>query len=62
MDLHGPYEQTYITQELDFTQGTILAVDTKNMMITVQARLTLHDNVAIIQSALRLQSPTACLP
>ena len=40
MNLHGPFEQTWTTEELDFTQGTILKMDNSSTphMATVQAR------------------------
>ena len=30
VDFHGPYEQTWTTAELDFTQGTILTMDNRS--------------------------------
>ena len=47
IELHGPYEQTYINKELPYTQGKILAADVSDNpgTMTVQAsreRLDLH--------------------
>ena len=38
LDFHGPYEQTYINEQLPFTQGKILALDDSKepYMATVQ--------------------------
>ena len=46
VDFHGPYEQTWVSSELGFTQGAILEMDWKSdpMTMTIQARCLLSQN------------------
>lgn len=36
LDLHGPYEQTYTTDQLDFVQGKIVGVSEDELTYTVE--------------------------
>jgi hypothetical protein len=39
VDMHGPFEQTWINDQLDFTQGRIVGVDEDNLLYTVEVLL-----------------------
>lgn len=45
VDLHGPYEQTWTNDQLDFTQGTIIGVDSKNLVYTVEVNFKLFRSI-----------------
>lgn len=38
VDLHGPYEQTYTNDQLDFAQGKIVDVNEDELTYTVEVR------------------------
>lgn len=61
VNLHGPCEQTYTTDQLDFVQGTIVGVNDKDLEYTVEVLSdSLHETFS--HTPAMLVTGGACTP